>query len=241
MGPLRLRRMLSPIPRERLRTLRRAGLVRAAPVLASTVPMKPRLPLLAVGAAVVVSFGAAPSDPSHLKAPREFAHIKDTRARSAALFGEASRVLFHPRCANCHPSDDHPRQGDRQVVHDPPVFRGPASDGVPGLRCGSCHQDRNLAHARVPGAPSWHLAPLEMAWLGRSPAAVCAQIKDKARNGGKTLDEVWHHTAHDALVAWGWQPGHDRTPAPGSQKEFAALVRAWIDTGAECPQEAASR
>lgn len=201
-----------------------------------------RLPLLAIGAVVALSSpGASEPRTSRLKAPSEFAGIKDSRQRSIALFGEASRVLLHPRCVNCHPADDHPRQGDAQVVHDPPVFRGRADAGVPGLRCAGCHQDRNLAHARVPGAPSWQLAPLQMAWQGRSPAAVCAQLKDKERNGNRTLDQIWEHAAQDHLVGWGWDPGHGRTPAPGSQKEFGDLVRAWIDSGAECPPEAGSR
>jgi hypothetical protein len=125
--------------------------------------------------------------------------------------------------------------GDRHLVHDPAAVRGPFDHGVPGMNCSSCHQDRNLEHARVPGAPNWHLAPLPMAWLGRTPGQICAQIKDPARNGGKTLEQIWEHSAHDALVAWGWKPGHGRTPAPGTQKEFADLIRAWIDTGAACP------
>jgi len=36
-------------------------------------------------------------------------------------------------------------------------------------------------------------------------------------------------------VGWGWTPGHGRTPAPGTQKEFGDLIRAWIDNGAACP------
>lgn len=205
--------------------------------------MGPRLPLLATLTAVALAWpsGAAEPTAARLRAPQEFAHIKDQRQRSVALFGEASRVIFHPRCLNCHPPDNHPRQGDARVVHDPPVFRGPHDAGVPGLRCESCHQDRNLAHARVPGATPWHLAPLDMAWLGRSPASVCRQLKDPARNGKKTMEQIWHHTAHDPLVAWGFHPGHDRTVPPGTQKEFGDLIRAWIDTGAECPTESASR
>ena len=39
----------------------------------------------------------------------------------------------------------------------------------------------------------------------------------------------------DDLVAWGWQPGEGREPAPGSQKQLGALAQAWIDSGAECP------
>ena len=43
------------------------------------------------------------------------------------------------------------------------------------------------------------------------------------------------HLAHDDLVAWGWQPGPGRDPAPGSQAVLGELIQAWIDTGAQCP------
>ena len=49
------------------------------------------------------------------------------------------------------------------------------------------------------------------------------------------LAQVHDHLASDALVAWGWAPGANRTHAPGSQAELAALFQAWIDTGAVCP------
>jgi hypothetical protein len=148
---------------------------------------------------------------------------------------EASRVLFHPRCANCHPDGDAPTQRDFER-HDPPVLRGDRDRGVPGMECTSCHQDRNAELARVPGAPEWRLAPRSMAWARKSPREVCLQLKDPARNGGRTLDRVAYHTEHDALVAWAWQPGSGQTsPPPGSQAALGALVRAWVATGAECP------
>ena len=178
---------------------------------------------------------AAPPSGETLRPAGSFSSIPDRNERSLALFAEASKVLLHPRCANCHPPDDHPRFGDRHLVHDPPVVRGPSGDGVPAMACASCHQDKNLALARVPGAPLWRLAPLEMAWLGRTPGQICAQIKDPARNGGRNLQQIWEHSALNELVAWGWKPGHGRTPAPGTQKEFGDLIRAWIDTGAACP------
>ncbi len=176
-----------------------------------------------------------------LRAPEAFADIADVPTRSRALFAEASRVLLHPRCVNCHPPDNTPRQGDLAMLHDPPVARGPDDHGVPALECQSCHQDRNVELARVPGAPGWHLAPIEMVWLGRSAGQICEQIKDRARNGGKTLAEIHEHMAHDRLVAWGWDPGDGRTPAPGTQAQLGALIGAWIETGAACPPEEESR
>lgn len=103
------------------------------------------------------------------------------------------------------------------------------------MECAACHQDKNLELARVPGAPNWHLAPREMAWLGKSAAAICEQIKDPARNGGKSLEQIVEHSGHDELVAWGWNPGHGREPAPGSQATFGALMAAWVSAGAVCP------
>ncbi len=177
--------------------------------------------------------------PSELRTPETFGVIPDKSERSRALFLEASRVLLHPRCVNCHPNGDTPHQGTQLALHNPPVARGPEDRGVVGMECTSCHQDRNVELTRVPGAPNWHLAPREMAWVGRSPHAICEQLKDPKRNGGKTLAQIVEHNAHDELVGWGWKPGAGREPAPGTQEQFGAIVAAWVETGAECPTEEA--
>jgi hypothetical protein len=169
--------------------------------------------------------------------PTPAARATDDTARSRELFGEMAKVLMHPRCVNCHPPDETPRQGDAHLIHDPPVLRGAANRGVVGMQCNTCHQDHNLELARIPGAPGWHLAPPEMVWLGRTPAQICEQIKDPARNGGKTLAQIQDHLAHDPLVGWGWAPGHGREPAPGTQAALGALAQRWIDSGAACPEE----
>ncbi|HUJ61696.1 MAG TPA: Isoquinoline 1-oxidoreductase subunit [Kofleriaceae bacterium] len=173
--------------------------------------------------------------PGQLASPVAFDAIADRAARSRALFGEIAKVLTHPRCVNCHTPDESPRQGDQHVFHDPPVARGAGDRGVPGMQCTGCHQDHNLELARVPGAPGWHLAPVAMVWLDRTPGQICAQIKDPARNGGRTLAQIQDHLARDPLVAWGWSPGADRAPAPGTQAALGLLAQAWIDSGAECP------
>jgi hypothetical protein len=174
---------------------------------------------------------------NELRTVADFGVIGDRAERSRALFVEAARVFTHPRCINCHPSGDTPHQGIEMVLHDPPVVRGPEDSGVPGMECQTCHQDRNQELTRVPGAPKWHLAPIEMAWVGQSVAHICNVMKDPERNGHKTLAQIVEHNAHDKLVAWGWHPGADREPAPGTQEQLGALVAAWVDTGAECPAE----
>src|SRR3954462_15971080 len=175
---------------------------------------------------------------NQLRAVGDFPVPSDRKERSRALFLEASRVLLHPRCANCHPSGDVPLQGMQMTPHQPPVTRGPDNHGVVGMECTWCHQDRKLEPARVPGAPDWHVAPREMAWVGKSQRHICEQLKDPKRHGGRLLEQIVEDTAHDKnLVAWGWAPGSDREPAPGSQEQFGAIVAAGVETGAECPGE----
>jgi hypothetical protein len=176
---------------------------------------------------------AGPSD--RLATPESFAGIGDTAARSAALFAELGKVLTHPRCVNCHPAGDHPRQGEQGRLHQPPVERGGDGHGLPAMRCSSCHQQANFDPGRVPGHPEWHLAPRDMAWEGKTLGEICAQIRDPARNGGRSLDELVHHIGSDTLVGWAWAPGFGRRPAPGTQKQAGALAEAWVKTGAACP------
>jgi hypothetical protein len=178
-----------------------------------------------------------------LRSPAAFSGIADRQARSRLLFAEAAKVIMSPRCMNCHPAADRPMQGNDMHPHSPPAVRGADGGGVPGNTCGACHMDRNvdiLAGQRtlfqsIPGHPRWGLAPVEMAWEGKSMGEICRQLKDPQRNGGRTLAMLHEHLAHDDLVAWGWQPGSGRDPAPGTQPMLGELIAAWIDSGAECP------
>ena len=200
-------------------------------------------------AIVVATLGTASAQPqataiNGLRPPAAFADIADRAARSRALFTEAAKVFTSPRCLNCHPAGDHPTQGADNHSHVPPVARGPSDDGVPGTPCQACHMDRTVdlypgavaRYASIPGAPAWRLAPIEMAWQGKSIGEICRQLQDKNRNGGRDLAMVQEHVAQDHdLVAYAWNPGKGRTAAPGTQALVGALIQAWIDTGAECP------
>jgi len=188
-------------------------------------------------AALVVTSAQAQSAPSAttLQPVSAFAAITDRDARARALFTEAGKVIQHPRCLNCHPRTDQPRQGDVMKVHEPPVTRGKDGHGASGMECTTCHNRRNFDPANLPGHENWHLAPIEMAWVGKSLREICVQIKDRKRNGGKTLAQIVEHMAHDSLVGWGWNPGSGRTPAPGTQQAFGELIKAWADAGAACP------
>jgi hypothetical protein len=197
-----------------------------------------RIPLFVVAvtvpAAALTAEAVSNSSSDSLASVESFSSISDQETRSAAYFTELGKVVTNPRCLNCHPASDRPRQGDTARLHQPPVFRGADGFGLPALRCPICHQTANFG--TVPGNPIWHLAPHEMAWEGKTLGEICAQIKDPTRNGNRSLATLVEHIGEDHLVGWAWAPGPGRKPAPGTQKEAGALVAAWIETGAACPK-----
>ena len=107
--------------------------------------------------------------------------------------------------------------------HAPPVTRGADGGGVPGNTCGACHLDRNVeilagqqtSFQSIPGHPRWGLAPIEMAWEGKSMGEICRQIKDPQRNGGRSLALLHEHLAKDDLVGWAWMPGRGARSGTG--------------------------
>lgn len=200
--------------------------------------MSPRLALLTAATTLMLaSIGVRAAEPkpaASLKPVAAFAGIKDPKARSIALFAEVGKVIQSPRCLNCHPVGDRPTQTDAMRPHMPWVVRADGI-GAPGLHCPTCHHAKNFDPANVPGNPKWMLAPPEMAWQGKTLGQICVQLKDKTRNGGRDMAALEEHMATDDLVGWGWHPGGNRTPAPGTQAEFGALFKAWAQSGAYCP------
>src|ERR1700730_6649775 len=174
-----------------------------------------------------------------LKSPAEFESIADQAERSRAIFAEIGKFLTHPRCMSCHPAGDHPLQGADHHEHMQRVWR--SDPGHLGTNCAECHTERNVTlheaatYKSVPGHPRWGLAPLSMAWEGKSVGEICLQLKDTSRNGARDLVMLQEHIAKDDLVAWGWNPGAGRESAPGSQEAAGGLVQAWINSGAQCP------
>jgi hypothetical protein len=207
-----------------------------------------RISLVGAASAIAVGMAVAASLPAErtlaqpssqgaggLRPASDFAGLADPPARAVALFAEAGKVLQHPRCVNCHPAGDTPHQTDRMRLHRPLVVRGADGHGAPTLPCNTCHGPANFDPAHVPGHPEWHLAPISMAWEGRSLGQICEQIKNRARNGSRDMAALLHHLGEDTLVGWAWSPGGGRTPAPGTQARLSEIMRAWADAGASCP------
>jgi mono/diheme cytochrome c family protein len=222
--------MTNPHAPERRRTRRAAAAPRWRPGPAA---------LLATGAVLVVALSlrhGAPDATTGAATPVTAA----AQDRARAAFLEAYAVLMHPRCVNCHPAGDRPLQGDDSRVHAQNVQRGADGKGLFALKCANCHQPANVPGENMPpGTRNWHLPPADMPMVfqGLTPAELAAQLKDRRRNGGKTLPQILHHVAKDPLVLWGWDPGDGRSKPPLTHEQFVERMREWIDGGAPIPEE----
>lgn len=168
-------------------------------------------------------------------------HGKGDEAKAKAAFTEASKVLFSPRCANCHPAADAPTQGDQMLPHAQTVIRGKDGKGVYGQTCATCHQKENLEGEHLPPGVSseWHMPPadMKMVFQGMTAGQLCRQLKNPRMNGGrKTLDKVIEHLDADPLVLWAWSPGNGRSVPPMSHSDFLAKMKVWVDNGGACPE-----
>ena len=161
-----------------------------------------------------------------------------SRETSLRAFAAVASVLTSPRCINCHVPGDGPLQGDDSHPHPMNVRRGVDGKGSPALHCFACHQTENttILHG-PPGAADWQLpsSKTPMAWRGLSTAELCRTLKDPAKNGNRTLQDLIPHM-ETSLVRWAWNPGPGRTLPPLSHEDFVSRLKDWIDTGAACPE-----
>jgi cytochrome c5 len=163
------------------------------------------------------------------------------RSAGLAAFETVRGVLQHPRCQNCHPAGDAPLQGDDGHVHSQNVLRGPTGEGMVGENCSTCHGPSNPpsaygAHIPPGNVKGWRMPTPEtkLVFVGMAPGALCGQIKDPARNGGKDMAALRAHL-DDPLVTWGWAPGFGRAPVTTPRETFLAAWETWARAGAPCP------
>lgn len=187
--------------------------------------------LVVVAAAGTIALAAEPAAEISQKAPVP-------AASPQAAFLDVAAVLQSPRCVNCHPSGDAPLQGDDQRLHAMGITRD--IERV-GMTCQTCHREGAVGNRDEPGMPPalkrWSLPPKEtpMVFQGRTAAALCAQLKDPAKNGNKELAHLLKHVTSDELVLYGWEPGGKRTLPPLTHDVFVARFQQWVDAGAPCP------
>lgn len=159
---------------------------------------------------------------------------------SLIAFNKMMDVLEHPRCINCHPSDNIPRQGDDMHYHRFGISR--LNSVGAATNCNTCHQDSNNDFSGVPGAPEWSLAPHKMRWQGLTRIEIAQSMMNPENNGNRTPEETMHHLTEHALVLWAWEPGikADGTPRelpPVPFEEYKEAVIKWIELGAKIPEE----
>lgn len=159
----------------------------------------------------------------------------DREQQSLDAWEDIAAVLQHPRCLNCHQLNA-PLQGDVPRTHVPRVVRGPDNHGVSAMRCGDCHnQMGNNETSGTPGAPHWQLSPVSMVWQGLSSRELCESLKDPARNGNRSAQDLMTHMGSDQLVLWGWEPGGGREPVHIPHDRFVQILATWVETGTHCP------
>ncbi|WP_299844180.1 hypothetical protein [uncultured Roseovarius sp.] len=154
------------------------------------------------------------------------------------------QVTAHPRCANCHVGPDNipvwsgPSLGAPRP-HGMNITAGDSRIGAETLPCAACHvsstQPNDTPHAPPHIDGFWQLAPVEFEWFGKSTKEVCNQLRDPDRNGGRSFVELADHLKHDAFVAWGFNPGGKRQPAPFTLRDHVNDVLAWGVAGQPCP------
>ncbi|MGY3791411.1 hypothetical protein [Aquimarina sp. 433] len=183
---------------------------------------------------------------SNLKAPTAYIPVSSNEAvkkgASDENYNKMMDVLVSPRCINCHPNDNIPKQGEDGHPHYFGMSRGENNLGYQATKCTTCHQSENNDYSGVPGAPEWSLAPASMMWEGLSRKEIAESMLDPERNGGRNHEELMHHLTEHELVLWAWEPGvrADGTPRklpPVPLDEYIIAVKQWFEDGAVIPAE----
>ena len=170
-----------------------------------------------------------------------------SREDGLAAWQRIYEVVSHPRCANCHVGADNipmwsgPSYG-RSRPHGMNIDAGPTRDGAETLPCNTCHRTSGDLDTEPHAPPrfgiDWQLAPVEFEWFGKSSLEICEQLKDPARNGGRSWMGLAEHLVvdsdHRGPVLWGWSPGGNREPTPYSLEEHLQDMLVWGVAGQPC-------
>lgn len=168
------------------------------------------------------------------------AHAQDAGAQ---VWERIFAVVSHPRCANCHVGDDGRPAWDGlgyggNRLHGMNIVADESRIGAETVPCRTCHigaaGPNDVPHAAPQLDDAWRLAPIELAWRGKTSAEVCAQLRDPDANDGFDTAALSEHVRTSAFVRYGFMPGVGRIPAPGSADALAEDLLIWGAAGMPC-------
>ncbi len=165
--------------------------------------------------------------------PVENPPVTRSREEGLAAFADIYAVHTHPRCKNCHPDGDAPLQGDDSHAH---IYGITRFSPLEGTHCSTCHAPEPVGDGQVPLPPAdavWSMPPQTMAFQNRTPAQMCAQLKNPETNGGRGLADLAEHVAHDHLLVTSWHSGRETPPI--SHPELVERYEVWGEAGGPCP------
>jgi len=169
----------------------------------------------------------------------------DVSAQEAGLaaWDRIYAVASHPRCTNCHVGDSGRPAWEglgyrTGRLHGMNIVAGESRIGAENIPCRTCHigaeGPNDVPHAAPQLDDAWRLPPVELAWRGKTSAEVCNQLRDPETNDGFNLAELVEHVRTSEFVRWGFEPGADREPAPGSVEDLAQYLLVWGEEGMPC-------
>ena len=166
-----------------------------------------------------------------------------TREEGLAAWDRVFAVASHPRCTNCHVGaqgaplwEGLDYAADR--AHGMNVQADESRIGAESVPCRTCHVT-SASKNTVPHAPphiddAWRLPPVDLDWLDKSSAEICAQLRDPQTNDNNTIADLVEHVQTSAFVSWGFVPGADRSAPPGSAEDMAQDLSIWGAAGTPC-------
>lgn len=169
--------------------------------------------------------------------------VSVTREEGLAAWERIYAVASHPRCTNCHvgasgvPMWEGLSYGPG-AAHGMGIRADASRIGAQSIPCRTCHlttdSPNSQPHAPPRIAQAWRLPPVELDWLGKDSAALCAQLRDPATNDGNDIAGLVAHLQSSPFVAWGFAPGGGRSFPAGSVAELAEDVALWGRAGTPC-------
>ena len=163
--------------------------------------------------------------------------------KGLAAWDEIYAVAAHPRCTNCHVGEKG-RPGwaalgyGETARHGMAVHADASRIGAESIPCRTCHVTSGAPNVVKHAAPhvgdAWRLPPVELAWISKSSADLCMQLRNPETNDGSTIADLIEHVRTSPFVAWGFAPGVGRIAAPGDVTQLAQYLKVWGGAGSPC-------